>query len=73
MFQFFFDLRERIINFFRDYSVLISESKYKEKYGEGLKIFKNNAWFNACFEFLVWITYSVLSCKLAATFSIFIV
>ena len=43
MFQFFFDLRERIINFFRDYSVLISESKYKEKYGEGLKIFKNNA------------------------------
>ena len=43
MFQFIFDLRKRIINFFRDYSVLISESKYKEKYGDGLIIFKNNA------------------------------
>ena len=34
----FFDLRERIIYFFRDYSLLLSESKHKVKYGEGLKI-----------------------------------
>ena len=35
--QIFFDLREKIINFFGDYSILISEAKYKAKYGEGMK------------------------------------
>ena len=34
----FFDLREKIIDFFRDYSLLLSEVKYKTKYGRGLKI-----------------------------------
>ena len=34
----FFDLWEKIIDFFRDYSFLLSEAKYKAKYGEGLKI-----------------------------------
>ena len=34
----FFDLREKIIDFFRDYSFLLSETKYKAKYGEVLKI-----------------------------------
>ena len=34
----FFDLREKVIDFFRDYYFLISEAKYKAKYGEGLKI-----------------------------------
>ena len=34
----FFDLREKIIDFFRDYSCLLSEAKCKEKYAEGLKI-----------------------------------
>ena len=33
----FFDLREKIIDFFRDYSFSLSEAKYKAKYGEGLK------------------------------------
>ena len=33
-----FDLQERIIAFFRDYSFLLSEAKYKAKYGEELKI-----------------------------------
>ena len=28
----------KIIDFFRDYSFLLSEAKYKAKYGEGLKI-----------------------------------
>ena len=36
--QNFFDLREKNINFFRDYSFLLSEVKYKAKYGSGLKI-----------------------------------
>ena len=35
--QNFFDLREKIVSLFRDYSILISEAKYKVKYGEGLK------------------------------------
>ena len=35
----FLDLREKIIHFFRDYSFLLSEARYKAKYGEGLKIF----------------------------------
>ena len=35
--QKFFDLREKIVNLFRDYSTLISEAKYKVKYGERLK------------------------------------
>ena len=34
----FFDLREKIIDFFRDHSFLLAEAKYKAKYGEGLKI-----------------------------------
>ena len=34
----FFDLREKITDFFRDYTFLLSEAKYKAKYGEGLKI-----------------------------------
>ena len=32
------DLQEKINDFFRDYSFLLSEAKYKSKYGEGLKI-----------------------------------
>ena len=34
----FFDLTKKIIDFFRDYSVLLSEAKYKVKHGRGLKI-----------------------------------
>ena len=35
----FFALQEKIIDFFRDYFFfLLSEAKYKAKYGEGLKI-----------------------------------
>ena len=34
----FFDLREKIIDFFKDYSLLLSEAKYKTKYGERLKM-----------------------------------
>ena len=34
----FFDLREKNIDFFRDYSFLLSEVIYKAKYGKGLKI-----------------------------------
>ena len=34
----FFDLREKITDCFRDYSLLLSEAKYKARYGEGLKI-----------------------------------
>ena len=34
----FFDLPEKVINFFRDYSFWLSKAKYKTKYGEGLKI-----------------------------------
>ena len=34
----FFDLREKIIDFFRDYSFLLSEANDKVKYGEGLTI-----------------------------------
>ena len=33
-----FDLRKKILIFFRDYSFLLSEAKYKAKYGRGLKI-----------------------------------
>ena len=33
--------------------------------------FKTNLWFNASFKFLMWITYSFLSCKLATSFSLF--
>ena len=33
-----FDLGEKIIDFFRDYSFLLYEAKYKLKYGKGLKI-----------------------------------
>ena len=32
------NLREKIIPFLRDYSFLLSEAKYKVKYGSGLKI-----------------------------------
>ena len=34
----FLDFREKIINVSRDYSFLLSEAKYKAKYGTGLKI-----------------------------------
>ena len=34
----FSDLREKIIGFFRDNSLLLSEAKYKAKYSRGLKI-----------------------------------
>ena len=33
-----FDLRKKIIDFFRDYSFLLSEAKYKAKQGIGLEI-----------------------------------
>ena len=33
MLKLFFDLREKIIDFFRDYSLLLSEAKYKAKHG----------------------------------------
>ena len=36
--QSFVDLREKIIDFFRDYSLLLSGAKCKAKYGRGLKI-----------------------------------
>ena len=39
MLKIFLDLREKIIDFFRDYSFLLSEAKYKAKYGSGIKIF----------------------------------
>ena len=32
-----FDLRKQIIDFFKDYSLLLSETKYETKYGRGLK------------------------------------
>ena len=35
----FLDLREKIIHFFRDYFFLLSEARYKAKYGAGFKIF----------------------------------
>ena len=38
MFKIFFDLREKIIDFLRDYSLILSEAKYKVKYGSALKI-----------------------------------
>ena len=34
----FVDLREKIINLYRHYSILLSEAKYKRKHGKGLKI-----------------------------------
>ena len=34
----FFDLRKKTIDFFRDYSFLLSEAKCKAKYGKELKI-----------------------------------
>ena len=34
----FFYLREKIIDFIRDYSLFLSESKYKVKYGRFLKM-----------------------------------
>ena len=33
-----FDIREKIFDYFRDYSFLLFEAKYKTKYGSGLKI-----------------------------------
>ena len=35
---FFFDFREKIINFLKDYSILLSDAKYKTKHGRGLRI-----------------------------------
>ena len=40
-----FDWREKIINFFGDGSLLLSEAKYETKYGEGLKISTPNQMF----------------------------
>ena len=40
-----FDWREKIINFFRDGSLLLSEAKYETKYGEELKISTANQMF----------------------------
>ena len=40
-----FDWREKIINFFRDGSLLLSEAKYETKYGEELKISTPNQMF----------------------------
>ena len=37
----FLDLGEKIINFFRDYSISVSEAKYKAKYWKGIKILKS--------------------------------
>ena len=34
----FFDLTKKIIDFFRDYSVLLSEAKYKANHERGLEI-----------------------------------
>ena len=34
----FFNLQENFIQLFRDYSFLLYEAKYKEKYGKNLKI-----------------------------------
>ena len=38
----FIALREKIINISRDYSILISEAKYKGTYREGLEILNPN-------------------------------
>ena len=38
MLNFFFDWREKIIDFFRNYSFILSEAKYKAKYWRGLKM-----------------------------------
>ena len=34
----FFDLQEKIIDFFRDYYFLLFEAKYESNYGEGFKM-----------------------------------
>ena len=34
----FYKSREKVIKLFNDYSKIVSEAKYKIKYGEGLKI-----------------------------------
>ena len=34
-----------------------------------MHFFQSNLWLHACFKFLMCITYSVLSCKLATSFS----
>ena len=38
MFKKFFDLRENIIIIFKDYSIFLSKTQHKAKYGRGLKI-----------------------------------
>ena len=38
MFTNFFHIREKAINFFKDYSLLLYEGKYKAKCGRGLKV-----------------------------------
>ena len=45
MFKKFFDLRENIIIIFKDYSIFLSKTQHKAKYGRGLKILtpKTNA------------------------------
>ena len=44
----FFDLRKKINNFFRNYSFLLSEAKYKAKQGTGLRIITRKQ--NKCFK-----------------------
>ena len=38
MLKSFFISEKKIVDFYRDYSFLLSEAKYKAKHGEGLKI-----------------------------------
>ena len=69
--KFFF----RIIFRFFSRSVFISIYGFSHAFWLNLitwwTLFKTNAWVNACTEFAMCITYSVLSCKLARSFSTF--
>ena len=42
-----FSLREKFIIFFRYYSILLSEAKYKARYGRGLKIITHEKMFQS--------------------------
>ena len=41
------------------------------KFNHSMTFFNTNPWFNSCFKFLMCITYSFWSCKLATSFSTF--
>ena len=43
----FYESREKVFKLFNDYSKIVSEAKYKTKYGEGLKILT----LNKCFKY----------------------